>query len=114
MESLTYCGEMCTNMAKGGSAISDQEVGQTAGDPSETLLKEVNELTALLAKYQKRLNKCEEGTKALQAFKLTLKPLETAIRTTFDAWFKANRDLDTAEESLDDIQLAIDNSAENA
>merc|ERR1712217_937089 len=113
-EEQNYCPEMCIKMSQGGSAISDREVGQTAGDPSDTLLKEVNELTALLAKYQKRLNKCEEGTKALQAFKLTLKSLETAIRKTFDAWFNANRDLDDAEESLDEIKFDIDNSIENA
>merc|ERR1740121_1108672 len=113
-EELSYCPQMCTRMSQKGGEISDRAVGQTAGVSSDELQQKVNELEKLLEKYYTRLKKCEQGAKALHAFKLTLEPLETAIKTTFDAWFKANRDLDEAEESLEELQENIENSEETA
>merc|ERR1711963_296768 len=38
---------------------------------------------------------------------------EKAIQTTFDAWFKANRDLDEAEEVLEELMDEIEDSTES-
>jgi len=109
-EEPTYCDQMCVKMSQEGARISDEAVGQTAGASSAELQAKVDALLELLKKYTIQNTKCKEGTEALKAFKMTLAPLEAAIKTTFDAWFKANRDLEEAEETLEDLQADMEES----
>ena len=66
----------------------------------------------MLKQYTTQESKCTEGSEALKAFKMTLVPLEKAIQTTIDAWFKTNRDLDAAEEDREELMDEIEESAE--
>merc|ERR1712039_1167276 len=112
-DEISFCNEMCTSMSKNGAKISDDSVGQTAGETPAELQAEVNKLIEVLKKYTMQKSKCAEGAEALKAFKMTLAPLEKAIQITFDAWFKANRDLDEAEEVLEELIDEIDESQES-
>merc|ERR1711920_392420 len=109
----SYCDQMCTKMSQSGAEISDGSVGQTAGESSAELQAKVDSLIEMLKQYTTQESKCREGSEALKAFKMTLAPLEKAIQTTFDAWFKANRDLDEAEEVLEELMDEIEDSAES-
>merc|ERR1711972_784682 len=109
----SYCDQMCTKMSQNGAEISDGSVGQTAGESSAELQAKVDSLIEMLKQYTTEESKCREGSEALKAFKMTLAPLEKAIKTTFDAWFKANRDLDEAEEVPEELMDEIEDSAES-
>merc|ERR1712217_89629 len=109
----SYCDQMCTKMSQTGAEISDGSVGQTAGESSAELQAKVDSLIEMLKQYTTEESKCREGSEALKAFKMTLAPLEKAIQTTFDAWFKANRDLDEAEEVLEELMDEIEDSTES-
>jgi len=106
-----FCEEMCTKMGQAALRISDAAVGQTAGG-LDKVQKKVDELTALYKGYLERQTKCSDATNVLKNFRDSLLPLEQAIDETFEAWRKAQNNIQAAEIVLDQLMADLEKSKE--
>jgi len=106
---LSYCDEMCTSMGKAALSISDAAVGQTVGGVDK-IQKKIDELTALYQSYLQRQTKCSDATDVLKKFRDSMLPLEQAIDETFEAWRKAQDNINAAELVLDQLMADLEDS----
>merc|ERR1719210_799884 len=104
-----FCEEMCTQMGQAALRISDAAVGQTAGGVDK-IQKKIDELTALYQGYLQRQTKCSDATDVLKKFRESLLPLEQAIDETFEAWRKAQDNINAAELVLDQLMADLEDS----
>jgi len=97
-----YCGEVCWELAEVVQGLSDQS-SLFKGDTAK-LEKVLAAKNLLLLDAQKKRKQCEQSMLNIQGFKEYLESLDAEIMARHEAVRSAERELDSAQWALDDLE----------
>lgn len=100
-----YCVEVCSELAKVVQGLSDQS--SNSKKDTTILEKELAEKNKLLLDAQNKRRQCEKSKDNVEGFKSYLESLDAEIVLRHEAVRKAERELDSAQWALNDLEETL-------